>query len=184
MRKKTILIFGILFFFCFVYSEFCQSQTISSYHVRKWSISASGGVVTSSSFCMKESALGGIAVGMSASNNYVLNSGMLIIDVDDPLFKQDALPKMFELQQNFPNPFNPTTTIRYNLPKTSNVTVYIYNTVGQIVRKLNQPGQQPGSHQLTWDGKDETGQLLPSGVYMYQIEAEGFTDVKKMLLMK
>ncbi|MGP8329175.1 MAG: FlgD immunoglobulin-like domain containing protein [Methanosarcinaceae archaeon] len=160
------------------------SQTSAGFQLKKSSISNGGGVVNSGNFKLKESALGGLSVGKSSSSGFVLNGGMLITNIQDSARAKAALPKMFRLQQNYPNPFNPTTTIQYDLPKTSKVTINIFNAVGQLVRKLNRETQQPGSYQLTWDGRDQQGQLLPSGVYLYQIAAVGFTDVKKMLLVK
>ncbi len=94
------------------------------------------------------------------------------------------LPKEFRLEQNFPNPFNPTTMINYQLPMTSNVTLKIYDILGREVRTLVEGNQVAGSHSVTFDGR-----ALASGVYYCRIDARGldgeeFTSTRKMLLMK
>jgi len=184
MLQKKIYFSGLvgIIIICFAGSSFGQSS--SSFQLIRTSISNGGGAANSSSFNLKESALGGLAVGVSSSGSFVLNGGMLIIDVENPLLEQDVLPKLFVLQQNYPNPFNPTTTIQYSLPKVSEVTIKIFNVMGQVVNTLVQGQKQPGNYQVFWDGKDNSGQQVPSGVYYYQIIAKNFKDVKKMLLVK
>ncbi|MDA0986466.1 MAG: T9SS type A sorting domain-containing protein [Bacteroidetes bacterium] len=87
--------------------------------------------------------------------------------------------KNFSLEQNYPNPFNPATTIKFNLPNSSNVSVKIYNMMGQEVATLVNGMKEAGSHSISFDGAK-----LASGVYLYQINAGSFQDVKKMILMK
>ena len=91
---------------------------------------------------------------------------------------------MFQLMQNYPNPFNPTTTIQYALPKASNVRIQIFNSAGQLIRTLDQNYQQMGSYHVVWNGKDHSGHQVPSGLYYYQIIADGFKKVRKMTLLK
>jgi len=93
-------------------------------------------------------------------------------------------PLSFQLSQNYPNPFNPTTTIRFYLPKRQNVTVEIFNTAGQRVKTLLKGEQSAGEHILNWDGKDEKGNILSSGVYFYNLEGEDFFEAKKMIFLK
>ena len=88
------------------------------------------------------------------------------------------------LEQNYPNPFNPETVIAYSLPKESRVTVAVYNLLGQQVRLLAQGTRPAGSYRLTWDGLDNAGQPLPSGVYIYRLETGVQTVVKKMTLLR
>ncbi|MSQ46466.1 MAG: T9SS type A sorting domain-containing protein, partial [Ignavibacteria bacterium] len=87
--------------------------------------------------------------------------------------------KSFELVQNYPNPFNPATTIRYQVPNASNVSLKVYNMMGQEVATLVNGMKEAGNHTITFDGTK-----LASGVYLYQINAGSFQDVKKMILMK
>ncbi len=101
-----------------------------------------------------------------------------------PIMVTVAAPTTFELSQNYPNPFNPTTNIKYQLPQAVQVSLTIYNMLGQEVRKLVS-GQQPaGYHTAVWDGRDNAGRLLPSGVYHYRLQAGSFTMTKKTLLAK
>jgi hypothetical protein len=91
----------------------------------------------------------------------------------------------FSLDQNFPNPFNPSTSIRFALPKEAPVTFVIYNMLGVPVRTLvNGENLNAAYHQITWDGKDDAGVTLPSGVYLYRISAGVFQTAKKMTLLK
>ncbi len=97
---------------------------------------------------------------------------------------QKALPKAFELNQNFPNPFNATTQISYILTKGSNVSLQIYNTMGQKVRTLVDEYRDAGSYSVEWDGKNDNGSDVASGVYLYKMQAGDFVDSKKMTLLK
>jgi hypothetical protein len=93
-------------------------------------------------------------------------------------------PTEFDLRQNYPNPFNPATTIQYALPRASEVSVEVYNILGQRVRSLVDEQQDPGYKTLWWDGKDDYGNEVSSGVYFYRIEAGDFVQSKKMTLLK
>ncbi len=95
-----------------------------------------------------------------------------------------AVPSDFALHQNYPNPFNPETHIAFDLPKTTNVTITVYNTLGQKVKTLVNETRQAGRHTVTWDGTDEFGNKVASGVYIYQIRAGNFVQAKKMSLMR
>jgi hypothetical protein len=95
-----------------------------------------------------------------------------------------TLPIDFSLDQNHPNPFNPSTEISFSLPVASNVRLDVFNIMGQTVATLVNGNLQAGKHSVVWNGKSSAGETAASGVYFYKIEAAGFTDVKKMLLMK
>ncbi len=98
---------------------------------------------------------------------------------------EQVLPTEFALNQNYPNPFNPTTTISYTLPEASHVTLTIYNVLGQKVRTLvNNKLATAGTHVQKWDGRDELGHKVASGIYFYKLEANKFSAIKKMILMK
>jgi carboxypeptidase T len=89
------------------------------------------------------------------------------------------------LHQNVPNPFNPDTMISYDLPKTGNMNLEIYNIKGQKVKSLVTGKQEQGNHSIRWDGKDSTGSSVASGVYFYRLDAEGQASLtKKMILLK
>ena len=97
-----------------------------------------------------------------------------------------STPREFALHQNFPNPFNPDTTIKYDLAESADVTLQIYNVLGQVVRTLvAAEAQNAGRYQIRWNGMDERGVPVSSGVYFYQITAEGkFQQVQKLMLLK
>ena len=90
----------------------------------------------------------------------------------------------YDLYQNFPNPFNPSTTISFDLPVTEVVKLNIYNSLGQKLRSLTNKEFTAGIHQVQWDGLDELGKEAPAGVYYYQIQAGSFQATNKMLLIK
>ncbi|MCB0266181.1 MAG: T9SS type A sorting domain-containing protein, partial [Calditrichaeota bacterium] len=94
------------------------------------------------------------------------------------------IPTEYSLEQNYPNPFNPTTVINYQLPVVSNVKLVIYNTLGQQVRTLVSGSQNAGSYTVQWDGRNDTGQKVASGMYLYRITAGSFVQTRKMMLMK
>ena len=92
----------------------------------------------------------------------------------------------FILEQNYPNPFNPETTIRYHLRESNNVTLAVFDVTGKLVRTLVSGERQAvGSYQARWDGKNNSGLTVPSGVYFYRLNtAETISASRKMLLVK
>jgi len=110
----------------------------------------------------------------------------VIFDIGYMLSSEEELgiPDVFALHQNYPNPFNPVTTIRYDVPEQSNIRVDIYNVLGQKVAELVNKTHQPGFYAVSWDGTNTIGSALGSGMYFYRIDAEKFTAVKKLLLVK
>jgi len=97
----------------------------------------------------------------------------------------DFLPQKFALLQNYPNPFNPETIIEYTLPKGPRmVRLVIYNILGQEVKTLVNEEKQAGIYKVFWDGTDDMGEKVASGIYLSRIEIGGFSEVKKMVLVK
>jgi len=96
-----------------------------------------------------------------------------------PLTHQPTVVTHYSLAQNYPNPFNPTTDIRYQLPVQGKITLTVYNTTGQEIATLIDGNQAAGTYQVNWDAGD-----LPSGVYFYRLTANGFQDVRRMMLIK
>jgi flagellar hook assembly protein FlgD len=89
------------------------------------------------------------------------------------------------LSQNVPNPFNPTTTISYYLPAESHITLDIFDVNGTLVRNLAKAKRGRGLHQVVWDGKNDRGEFLSTGIYFYRLAVNGNTiDTKKMILLK
>lgn len=101
-----------------------------------------------------------------------------------PIQIEAALPSEFALSQNYPNPFNPSTNIQYQLPQPAQVRLVVYNALGQFVKQLVNRQQTAGFHTIVWDGRDKNGNQVPTGVYHYRIEADGFVMTKKMVLAK
>ncbi|MCF7740490.1 MAG: T9SS type A sorting domain-containing protein, partial [Candidatus Marinimicrobia bacterium] len=96
-----------------------------------------------------------------------------------------AVANEFKLEQNYPNPFNPTTHINFQLPKHTNVTLTIYNILGQKIKTLVDKNMTSGVHSAIWNGTNEYGVSVSSGVYIYRLKtADGHTQVRKMLLQK
>ena len=96
-----------------------------------------------------------------------------------------TLPAAFSLADNFPNPFNPATTIKYALPQAADVELTVYNVVGQPVRTLVAEHQSAGRYVVEWDATNDSGYSLSSGMYFYRLEVGGeFLEIKKMLLLK
>ena len=124
----------------------------------------------------------GMVIELEGQGTLVVEAG-----VDELSVRQSstrALPKAFSLEQSFPNPFNPTTTIQYSLPEALRVSLKIYNISGQVVRDLVNEHQDAGKHQIIWDGLDSSGGLIANGVYFYELRAGENRALRKMLLLK
>ena len=96
----------------------------------------------------------------------------------------ELVPSSFKLNQNYPNPFNPTTAISYQLSASSHVSLKVYDILGKEIATLVN-GQKPaGNYKIVWDGTDNFGNKVTSGVYFYRIDTDNFVQTKKMVLMK
>ena len=96
----------------------------------------------------------------------------------------NTLPEVFALHNNYPNPFNPITNIRYDIPEASDVRIDIYDLVGKKVKTLVSKQHQPGRYKIQWNATNEFGSAVATGMYIYKIQAKDFVSVKKLLLMK
>ena len=116
------------------------------------------------------------------------------IEVSYQLFSKDGAagngvmelgnPDEFKLYQNYPNPFNSQTTFQYDVAEVTSVKIYIYNTLGQLVKTIDRGENSVGTHTVEWDGKNDDGDTLSSGVYFYQLRTKDFNKTMKMLLVK
>ena len=97
---------------------------------------------------------------------------------------ESNLPDVFALHNNYPNPFNPVTNITYDIPEVANVSLEIYNVMGQKVRTLASGNHEPGRYRVMWNATNDFGEGLSSGMYIYKIQAGDFVSVKKLILMK
>ncbi|MCP4582086.1 MAG: T9SS type A sorting domain-containing protein [candidate division Zixibacteria bacterium] len=95
-----------------------------------------------------------------------------------------SLPEEFAIGQNYPNPFNPETNIEFQVPRAGHVSIDIYNLLGQNVRTLVSEHKLPGFYTAHWNGCNNSGQVVPSGLYFYRISADDFSKTKKMIMLK
>ncbi len=98
--------------------------------------------------------------------------------------KNNLLPSSFKLHQNYPNPFNPITTIRYDIPKLSEVKIVVHDIMGRQVATLVNTMKPAGYHKITWDGSNQLGEELSSGMYIYSIYTSEYNFSKKMILLE
>jgi len=117
-----------------------------------------------------------VSVPVHLSVNSLTASGI------DP--ENGDIPTSYALHPNYPNPFNPVTTIRYDLPKTARVSLVVYNVKGEKVRELVSRDQPQGRYEVLWDGRDIAGSPAASGVYFFKLVAGEFVETRKMVLLK
>jgi len=123
---------------------------------------------------------------VGGSSHWNLHSGFWTIYNHYILQVVNALPPPLKnlLIQNFPNPFNPSTTIRYSLAGKKPVSLAVFSLKGELVCKLVSEVQGAGDHEVQWNGRDENGNEVASGVYLSRLQIGEFTSVKKMMLLK
>lgn len=123
-------------------------------------------------------------LGSGTSELFRINWFRFLSDSDKPTSVgsnsgEQGVIKKFQLNQNFPNPFNPTTQISYSVPQNKYITLKVYNLLGQEVQTLFEGVRQPGNYTVTFNGED-----LSSGIYLYRLEAENYKESKKLVLLK
>ena len=119
----------------------------------------------------------GISMGSATGNfDYAVVKYSQATQLKSPA---DILPSEFSLSQNYPNPFNPVTVIKFSIPHRSNVRITVYNLNGQAIKEIINGSIEPGSHEIIFDGSS-----LSSGTYFCKMETDGYTEVKKMVLIK
>ena len=111
-------------------------------------------------------------------------NGPIFVGLTSVDLKKYAVPDKYSLSQNYPNPFNPETTIEYALPKSGFVEITIFDTNGKLVRQLVSGQQQVGNHWVKWNGRNDSGTQVSSGVYFAKMKAGAFRQTNKMILMK
>ena len=115
----------------------------------------------------------------SLTTKVIVAGGLLGLDQNNI-----CLPESFELWEAFPNPFNPTTTLRFDLPEVSDITLTIYNMLGQKVKTFNMQSTPAGYHSVTWNATNDLGAQVGAGVYLYQLQTKDFVKTRKMVLLK
>ncbi|MEZ4389404.1 MAG: C25 family cysteine peptidase [Candidatus Krumholzibacteriia bacterium] len=107
-----------------------------------------------------------------------------VVAIDDPGMPGDSVPRVFAAYDNFPNPFNPLTTIKFDIPTASKVSLRVYDVAGRLVRTLVNADLPAAQHSVVWDGTDNTGRRQASGVYYYRLVTDERIATKKMMLVK
>ena len=119
--------------------------------------------------------------GFNAPAVFILEGNLFpVTSVEDEL---SNIPDDFELLQNYPNPFNPGTAIVYRVAQSGDVNLDIYNVLGQKVRTLVNGFREANTYSVQWDGKNDKGLQVPSGLYIYRLDIQGFSETKRMLLL-
>ncbi len=125
-----------------------------------------------------------VAPNDDASFRNVYNYGNPLGDPTGVESRPVVQPSDFLLAQNYPNPFNPTTTIEFSLDKTQHVVIDVYNILGSKIATLFNGIQNSGTHQVVWNGRNQSGLMAPTGIYFYRIQGEKNVKIKKMILAK
>jgi hypothetical protein len=139
---------------------------------------------------IREGAVEGDELTVTVNGNRVIPGGEILWrfrgsqQVRFILTDQPEVPAQFTLEQNFPNPFNPSTTIRYQLPESGKVTIIVYNMMGQEIRRLVDEEALAGYYNVVWDGRDEFGRVAGSGLYLVRMQAKSFSHTRKILFLK
>ncbi|MCP4582068.1 MAG: T9SS type A sorting domain-containing protein [candidate division Zixibacteria bacterium] len=124
-------------------------------------------------------------VQADGSDREVLQTAVVrILDLGSVDVRIANIPSEFRLSQNYPNPFNAGTSIEYSIKTESHVVLVVYDILGQEIATLVNKFQTPGHHNITWDGRDNSGNILASGMYFYRITTNGSSKSKRMVLLK
>ena len=197
-RWKTMtgihLVLTVFLLLLILNSQNGYSQSSTNYTLQRSVIDQAGAASQSTNYHATDAVGQPVAIGVVTSTNYRADLGFLgglILDTEVAETGGASIPSEFALFQNHPNPFNPETTIEFQIPQACDVLITIHDIHGRKVHTLIHEHNSPGFHSVTWGGRDRTGQMVASGMYFYRLEAwstgEGqrsFTDVKKMIFMK
>ena len=172
MKKLHIFLLPAALAAVFIIQQQSYAQEVISN-----SLISSGASTSSNSSYTFTGTVGQPAIGEASNASYTLISNV----EEEEGYK---LPTDYKLFQNYPNPFNPETTIKFKIPKTSFVTIKIYNVIGELIRTLVNTQKQPGIYSVKWDSMNNSGNIVSSGVYVYHMQAGSFSTVKKMIFIK
>ena len=165
---------------------------ISQIQIMGWAVGSYGTIITTTdggvNWTSQESRTGydlnsvyftdsntGWAVGRSGTILHTTNGGATFVEEEE----LNEIPTEFLLTQNYPNPFNPSTKIRYSVPQSSNVTIKVFDILGNEIETLVNEEKPVGTYEITWYAAN-----LPSGIYFYKLQAGSFVETKKMILIK
>ncbi len=113
-----------------------------------------------------------------------ISGDFTIQEITTSVLALEEYPKTFALYSNYPNPFNPATTIEFSLPEAGFVTLVVYDITGQKISELVSGEKMPGVHSVVWNGADNTGNKVSSGIYFYRLQAGEFTKTQTMILVR
>jgi len=125
-----------------------------------------------------------------ATQNWIYANGNIdegvtfAVDCSPVAINADIIPLKFQLYNAYPNPFNPVTTLRYDIPENSHVTITIYDMLGRHIKTLINQTQDAGYKSVIWNATDNFGKPVSAGIYLYQIQAGEYISTKKMVLLK
>jgi len=176
MKRPNIHLVFILLVFII------QQKSFAQYNVSRSVFSNGVASLSNNNFAIK-GMVGYFATGKSSNDVYYLNSGVNLLKTD-PSNRKYAIPVEYVLHNNFPNPFNPTTQLRYDLPERAFVQLIIYDLLGRQVTTLINRVEEPGHRSVIWNGTDPQGKTVSAGVYFYQIHAGDYTQTRKMVVIK
>jgi len=183
MRPKKCIPVILILVCSYGFSQICSAQNRV-----KSSVSGNGGTSVAGNNNRIVGTLGQPFVAVTGNSSYTGKVGFWYQAVDIVTSVEqsdrDLGPTVFHLGQNYPNPFNPTTTMLFSLPRKSHVKLDIYNMRGQKVRALLNEERPAGFYEARWNGRDDNGVQVSSGVYLYRIKADGFFQTRKMIFMK
>ena len=175
IKKLELLVFTVL----------ALGLCAQNFIVENGQFNSTSGFSTSDSF----SELGVVSwteSGTSTNAEYVVETGSSLITTGTltEIDLNGVLPTAFSVKNNYPNPFNPNTQIEFTIPELRATKVEIYNCRGQVVRTLFDRSVESGVYTVIWDGSDDAGHELPSGLYVTRVQSGYQSDVVKMLLLK
>jgi hypothetical protein len=168
-----------------VFTTLAVSIYAQSFTVENGQFYSSSGCSASDSF-IECSVIGSAESGASSNAEYQLESGAVSLSSGSltEIDSERLLPVSFSIKDNFPNPFNASTQIGFSIPELRNTKVEIFDSSGRSVRTLLHQPLNPGQYTLEWNGVDDTGLELPSGLYVTRVQSGNNSDVIKMLLLK
>jgi hypothetical protein len=181
----TVSLFALLFFR--PYSDDQAQAKSSKYSLFFWHTVNSGGNSNMSPDDTLICTVGQICGGVMEGGGYTMGVGWASEGSPPTKVEEDedaGIPYAFSLSQNYPNPFNPATNIEFELPRSGPARIEVFNILGRKVRTLLDQHMRAGHKLVRWDGRDDQGQEVTSGIYFYRIQAGDLVQCKKMLLLK
>ncbi len=149
-----------------------------------WSTLDGGGGTSSAGDLSLSGTVAQPDAGTASAGTLTLQGGFWVSNDVVTGVGDESAPRIYRMHAPWPNPFNPRTTVAFELPKPGQATIRIYNTAGRLVRVLANEQLPAGKHEITWNGDDDRGQTVASGVYVFQLRAGSFAGVRKATLLK